>query len=279
MDTHQTTLTPPFGAYALPSGLDYLRRMADRIPVYGVRSAVRKIIKSCHKAPYDVTLPNGIRTRINPWGNVCEKRVFCGAGHFDRPEMDDLAECVSKANDGFVFVDIGANVGFYSLFVAAMAQARQVRLRALAIEPDPENARRLRINIALNETPDQQITHAPYAVSDREGAVQFISDGLKNRGTARIGGANGDLTVMARPLVDILSQAEITRIDAMKIDIEGHEIAALTHFFAHADPGLWPTTIIIEVVHNGAELPQLLSDKGYEMVTRADINAIFRRRM
>lgn len=278
MNRNQVTVDPPFGTHALPAGLEKLRQIGERIPVYGVRSAIRKIIKSRQSGPYDVTLPNGINARMNPWGNVCEKRIFCGAPYFDRPEMSFLRDRISaKQHDSFVFVDVGANVGFYSLYVTAMAAENATGARVLMIEPDPENGRRLGENLAINGLEPDRALHVPFAVSDHEGAVSFVSDGLENRGQARIGEGTGAVTVQAKPLVDILASAGITRIDALKIDVEGHEIPALTHFFANAPTALWPTTLIAEMVHNNDDLPRLLERNDYVLTQRADINAIFTR--
>jgi FkbM family methyltransferase len=65
-----------------------------------------------------------------------------------------------------VFVDIGANVGLFSLFVASQAGANA---KILAIEPEPENVRRLRFNVAAN--PDAPIRVLPIALGEATGMV------------------------------------------------------------------------------------------------------------
>ena len=68
----------------------------------------------------------------------------------------------------FQFIDVGANVGTYTVFVGKLVGPGS---RILAIEPQPEALERLRENLALNEI-DAQI--APFAVGDTEGEVDFV---------------------------------------------------------------------------------------------------------
>jgi hypothetical protein len=57
---------------------------------------------------------------------------------------------------------------------------------------------------------------------------------------------NPSIIVSGRPLVAILADARIDRIDALKIDIEGAEDEALMPFLAEAPAALLPRLIIIE---------------------------------
>jgi len=68
-------------------------------------------------------------------------------------------------------VDIGANVGLFSLFVASCA-GRQARI--LAIEPEPGNLRRLEFNVRAN--PGVPITIISKALSDEAGVVTVELD-------------------------------------------------------------------------------------------------------
>ena len=58
----------------------------------------------------------GARMRLYPYNNVSEKRILFTPQFFDPEELALLA---SRMNDDFVFIDIGANIGGYALFVAA----------------------------------------------------------------------------------------------------------------------------------------------------------------
>ena len=74
-----------------------------------------------------------------------------------------LAQAIDQrlaAGGSFTFVDVGANVGLYSLFVATRARSRA---RILALEPQPGIVDRLRFNLAAN--PD---------VEDRSAAARRV---------------------------------------------------------------------------------------------------------
>ncbi len=47
-------------------------------------------------------------------------------------------------------------------------------------------------------------------------------------------------------LLHLLESRAVQRVDALKIDIEGHEPPVLRHFFEHAPQALWPTIAITE---------------------------------
>ena len=53
-------------------------------------------------------------------------------------------------------------------------------------------------------------------------------------------------TVTVRPLAALLQAEGLTRVDALKIDIEGMELPVMEAFFGEAPDELWPTLIITE---------------------------------
>src|SRR5882757_2475731 len=78
----------------------------------------------------------GMRPRLHALGNGCEKNALFTPQMFDVMERGVLSDAIeAKRGEAFTFVDIGANVGLYSLFVAARAGGCA---RILAIEPQPD---------------------------------------------------------------------------------------------------------------------------------------------
>ncbi|MDX1555717.1 MAG: FkbM family methyltransferase, partial [Xanthomonadales bacterium] len=143
-----------------------------------------------------------------------------------------------------VYLDIGANSGLYS--VLALSRLDQ-RGTLIALEPNPVMFRRLLVNIALNDPVARLRLHC-CGVAERAGnfTLQLSS---RNLGAARLGGDGqgaGRVRVVCRPLIDILRQDGVERVDVMKIDIEGYESRALNPFFASAPRSLWPRFINIE---------------------------------
>ena len=168
----------------------------------------------------------------------------------------------------FTFVDIGANVGLFSLFVASCA-GRQARI--LAIEPEPGNLRRLEFNVRAN--PGVPITIIPKALSDEAGVVAVELD-RRDRGgtrTKKIDQAEAPtetVRVPSQTLLDVLAGEGVDAVDALKIDVEGLEDVILAPFFRDAPPQLWPRLVIIEDSRPSwkVDLMSVMQGCGYELV-------------
>lgn len=236
--------------------------------------ALRQLaIWSLRGRPVDVET-FGARMRLYPYNNVCEKRLLFTPQFFD-PEERAFLE--TRIRPGFVFVDVGANVGGYSLFVAGLAGGAG---RILAVEPQPHIYERLVYNIRQNAT--GVVKALDCAVADKTGEVTLFVD-PRNAGESSvkiIGTAEGSaIRVPAKTLQQLLGDEGFTRVDAMKIDVEGAEDLILEPFLHSAPESLWPPLLIIE---NGAsrwhiDLPRLLADKGWRLVKRTRVNLIFER--
>src|SRR5436190_20001878 len=147
--------TATFGALA-PGGFDRaVIAFTSRLPNnwLGLRVAIlmRRLVTARLDYPdgaLDV-VRWGFRLRLHPRDNGCEKNLLFTPQMYEPEERAELAAEIDRAKaDGspFVFVDIGANVGLFSFFVAARA-ARNAHI--LAVEPDPENLSRLAFNIRI----------------------------------------------------------------------------------------------------------------------------------
>lgn len=231
---------PPTGTQAV------VRRMGRWLPNnwLGQRAAgwLRALIQATARRPVDVHVL-GQRMRLHLTDNACERRLMVTPHFFDPQE---LALLESEVVDGCQFVDLGANVGTYSLFVTRRAG---VAGRILAIEPQAVVIARLRANIALNGFTN--IAVAPYAVADADRTVAFAVD-LNNRGNTslHLGRKGRGTTEVAelpcRTLLSLVREHGFDRIDALKADIEGAEDLALIPFFETSPVSLWPRLIILE---------------------------------
>jgi FkbM family methyltransferase len=232
----------------------------------------------------------GMRLRLHPRDNGCEKNLLFTPQMYEAVELKALADDIARMRDRgrprgrpqgrpYVFIDIGANVGLFSLFVAALAGADA---RILAIEPEPGNLRRLNFNIHAN--PYAPVTVLPLALSDAPGDVAIALD-RRDRGGSRMiklmpaQAATETLRVSSQALLAVLAAEHIDVIDALKIDVEGAEDVILAPFFGAAPPALWPRLIVIEDSRAGwnIDLLSILSARGYTMATRSKQNLILRR--
>lgn len=267
-----TPPNPPFGTYAISPWLERLRSFAENAPRRWIASGIRRMIQRTQPEPYDVTVFGSQSARLHPSDNRAEKRVLSGTQYWDLTERLALKHAMAKTEGIFHFIDAGANVGLYTLSVRADAQKLGKSVKIVCVEPDPVNAARLCCNLAASGADD--VEHAAVALSDAEGEVSFVSGDLGNRGEARIG--DGDLTLPCRTLLSVAQQAGLPRIDAMKMDIEGHEIPVLTAFFADATSQMLPRLVIMETGRDvGGPLPELMQRQGYRIQTQTGINTIF----
>lgn len=131
-----------------------------------------------------------------------------------------LQKLIEGQQEAFVFLDIGANQGLYSLLAAAHPLCVQV----IAFEPIADTYRLLQDNIAVNHQQDK-ITAISKAFSDRAGSAQmFATSCHSGLATLESGGqSTGCETVELVQMADIDPLiAENGRI-IVKIDVEGHE--------------------------------------------------------
>lgn len=281
------TDTPPFGAFA-PTGavrwlMERTRTLPDTWAARRLALALRRVaIKLLRGRPVD-TEALGARMRLHPYNNVCEKKVLFTPQYFDAAERDVLADRIRAAGEGpggqpgFTFIDIGANVGAYALFVAALAGPRA---RILAVEPQPDIFDRLVYNIGQN--PSGAIKAIACAVADKTGELTLFLD-PKNSGesSVRIVGASqlSTIRVPAITLLDLCRNEGLTRIDAAKLDVEGAEDIILEPFFRDAPPDLLPGLVILE---DGSgrwqiDLPARMEAMGYRLLLRNRLNFVYER--
>lgn len=274
---------PPFGRLRLPSYVESFRSAANKLSDGAlsrrVMSVARRICLAGRSDPIDIDLFHGGRARLYPRSNRCEKRVFLGVNSWDARERAVIAEELLAAQAGrpFIFVDGGANVGLYTLFVLGEAQRHSKDCMVIAIEPDPQNLGRLQFNIAA--TGAGRVKVVPVALGAEAGRSVLLSE-QSNRGEVRLAsGAENDtggIAVSVEPLASVLAAAGAPHVDVLKLDIEGAELSVLRAFFADAPRALWPSTIILEIARGGhlTEAAALCISSGYAVREKTHLNAI-----
>jgi FkbM family methyltransferase len=268
---------PAFGTLA-PGWLDRMV-MAMTKPLPDTRAGLRLAILLRRAVTMRLAYPDGaldverwgLRMRLHPRDNGCEKNLLFTPRMYEPEELAELQSDVARAKANarpFTFVDIGANVGLFSLFVASRA-GREARI--LAIEPEPGNLRRLEFNVHAN--PGVPVTIIPKALSDEAGVVAVELD-RRDRGgtrTTKIGQAGAStetVRVPSQTLLDVLAGEGVDAVDALKIDVEGLEDVILAPFFRDAPAHLLPHLVIIEDSRPSwkVDLMSVMQAKGYELV-------------
>lgn len=131
-----------------------------------------------------------------------------------REEADGLAFLRRELGPGDVLVDCGANIGLWALSGAAAVGTTG---RVHAVEANPATAARLRAHAA--QAP--WITVHEVAAGAAPGEARFDAGG-EHHNIARIAQDGGTVVPVAR--LDDLVDGPVT---GMKLDVEGHELAAL----------------------------------------------------
>jgi FkbM family methyltransferase len=131
-------------------------------------------------------------------------------------ELDLLMKCQELYLPGTAIIDVGANIGNYSVFFGAILNAP-----VYAFEPFQPNRALLEINIAANRL-SGQIVAPCCALGEVVGVGSLQPDPPPHFGTARMSFGFGD--TMVRSLDSLAIPGPIGLI---KIDVEGAEVSVL----------------------------------------------------
>jgi FkbM family methyltransferase len=133
---------------------------------------------------------------------------------------------------GQVVLDIGANIGAHTLPLAALAGKNG---RVIAFEPTAFAAQKLTANVALNpELAPRIVLHQVMLVADTDEPLQpalFSSWPLVEAGGTVHEKHKGRLMdtsgARAATLDQMIKELGLTKVDFVKIDVDGHELAVL----------------------------------------------------
>jgi FkbM family methyltransferase len=135
----------------------------------------------------------------------------------------ELAALQHFLQPGFVFVDIGANVGVYTLKAAKEVGDRGL---VIAIEAFIETACRLMNNVRANEYGNVRIRNFCIG-GETKPTFLYLNNGKPNSyGLLQTNHAES-VSVMSVSLDDLCQWEQLPRLDYLKIDAEGAEAAIL----------------------------------------------------
>jgi FkbM family methyltransferase len=195
-----------------------------------LRAAAWQVWKRVTGRPWDVAVSGSVRIRCHPDSTSASLVLYCGG----LPDFHEMTFMRRYLRPGDAFLDVGANVGVYSLLAADLVGPDG---RVEAVEPDATAAARLRENVARNGL--LQVHVHECAAADRDGAVEFLQGrGTQNRISAGLDA--GERTSVPAIRLDELIGAR--RFAMGKMDIEGAEPLALrgaSPALAAANPPVW----------------------------------------
>lgn len=193
------TLLRATGTYALVYGV-YMRVLASMYPDDTLRLEV---------GPAAAEISTATPPEIVSVLHTLEK---------ERPVIERF---LADLGDEAVVWDVGANLGVYSVLAGAVAD------EVIAFEPVPETADRCEANLQLNQADGEVLQ---LALADQWGVTELAleRDELGTQ-TPRLGDET-DSTTRTVAIADgdsLLDERDLPSPDAIKIDVEGAEVAAL----------------------------------------------------
>jgi len=225
----------------------------------GMRATVR--LFSPRRA-VSVQTPNGQTLKLtHVSSNYLSLQLFWKGTSYYEP-LTTLA-VQELLHPGSTFVDVGANIGFFSL----TASLTKLGIEVIAFEPNPKNYAILKENIRANGF--ENIHCEPLAVSDRAGTAKFylntsdMSASLLPNFQRAFNPASNCVEVQTTTLDDYFDKHFFRNRSVWKIDVEGHETVLLQgarRMLATHAPDL-----IIEVLQPyPEETSTMLKELGYE---------------
>ncbi len=208
---------------------------------------------------------DGLRLRL-PAGSETGRAIFV-TGRYEPNEFSVLQKILRP---GMTFVDVGANIGLYTLFAANKVGATG---KVVAFEPSSREYEMLEQNIAVNAL--YNVRAIKRAVSNRDGEVELLVASLKNSGHNTVGkfgyatALERTESVAAERLDEIIAREGYERVDVIKMDVEGAELAALQgamNTLRRLHPALLVEISDRTLEHQGAssrEVLDLLASEGY----------------
>ena len=188
--------------------------------------------------PIDINY-HDVKFRIYPHNNTIESKMFISSRLREGKELGIIQNYVKN---GGIFLDIGANIGYYSL-MAAKFGAKKV----IGIEPNPIVLDRFKENIKFNKF-DKQIKTFQVGVGEKretkELRLSHIDMGSSSIVNTKLNSDKVKIKIL--PLSEILKKEGVSKVDVLKIDIEGFEDKALFPYFKTLNKKSYPRLILME---------------------------------
>jgi FkbM family methyltransferase len=215
----------------------------------------------------------GLRWQLDLRDNL--QAVLYYAGRYEPAVRRFL---VSELRSGDVVLDVGANIGVHAL-TAAKRLKELGGGRVIAFEPAADSVAKLGAGAARNDVPVEVV---PTALGERRELATLRADSRYDEADAGVRSLYGDGEVVQEVSVvrldDWAREHGLDRLDVVKLDIEGSEIAALTGA-TRTLKRLQPRAVLVEDKRSdsSARLHAVLDECGYRPTGEVlDRNAVFR---
>jgi FkbM family methyltransferase len=142
-------------------------------------------------------------------------------GVYDEEVLEFILSSLSTSS---TFVDVGANIGAYSI---PAARNMGVSGKVLAIEASPKVFPYLKRNVQLNQSNNVRCFNV--AAGHKKGEMPFYEAPVEKFGMGSLAAQfdGNSVTIPVRTLDQIVAEEKIAQVDLLKIDVEGFEARVL----------------------------------------------------
>lgn len=176
---------------------------------------------------YDLNHAPLWRRQIKVWDRrlraaSLDRLVYLALHRFGRLGAEEAQLLRKLVGEGMQVVDIGANIGLYTLLLARLAGKTG---RIFSFEPEPNLFAVLCENCAANGA--DNVTPFQCAAGDSNGRTTFQRS-VFNSGDNRLGQARADATTIETEVARLDDVLPVREVQFIKLDVQGHELGALS---------------------------------------------------
>ena len=206
--------------------------------------------------------------------------------YFSRNERKEIKFIKNNIDNNSWFVDIGSNIGLYSLNVSNI-NSRYKRIKTLSIEPNPIIFQRLKKNYKLLTSQNKFVKNSflikNFAIGDREGFGMIDKRighaNVKINNPKRLNNNKNFIKIKVIRLSSLLKKYKVEKISCIKIDTEGYEYKILKNFFKKSNFKFFPKYLIIE--HNNDKKyfksERIILKNKYQIIFTTNSNTIYKK--
>ena len=177
----------------------------------------RASILSAIGRPFATVAINGVGLRVDLRDEGVGRPIFVDREY----EPAETAFLRGSLRPGMTFVDIGANIGYFTTLAAGLVGPGG---KVISFEPDPHNFDLLGRNVSANGIGNAEVLD--FALGEDAGELLLYRSG-SNFGDHRLYGGSEDsresLKIQVRALDAVLEARGIGRVDLIKMDVQGFE--------------------------------------------------------
>lgn len=191
--------------------LKYLRHF----PVDRFKNKLEKFI-DLPKGDQIVEFSSGLTYNLNMKDHVMRQIYLKGI--YEKNTIRHLTKLVKSSG---TFVDVGANIGAYTIGLSKYFKDGKI----ISFEPNPRALNYLNKNIELNQLKNIRVEKV--GLSDQSEEAILFTPSMTTASMNKHKSSDEQEVIKLITLDDYCNEKNITNIDLLKIDIEGHEIKCI----------------------------------------------------